>query len=320
MSFSLQKYRGAMLGLALGDAMGAPLEGGPLERLVWRLLGLGQRDCLRWTDDTQMSVDLARSLIAGRGLDLQDLAERFAGSYRWTRGYGPGAAKLLKRIRRGQRWQDANVAIYPTGSFGNGGAMRAPVIGLAYGQDLGRVPQAAADSAQITHAHPLGMEGAVLIALATAHALRDTPSEPALAELKAACSQPAMLERLDQTQVWLGERAQPDPAEVARTLGHGIIAAESCVTAVYLAHRHLQAPFEELQAFVHACGGDVDTIGAMAGAIWGAARGADALPKDELARLEDCAGIDDLAKQLHALVDASPVFDSARARRLESVE
>jgi len=320
MSFSLQKFRGALLGLALGDAMGAPLEGGPLERLVWRLLGLGQRDRLRWTDDTQMSLDLGESLVADRGLQPEALAQRFAASYRWTRGYGPGAAKLLKRIRRGQPWQDANVAIYPNGSFGNGGAMRAPVVGLAYVRDLKRVPQAAADSAQITHAHPLGMEGAVLIALATAHALRDTPGEAALAQLKRACTQPAMVEPLTQAQLWLAEQSEPEPDEVAATLGHGIIAAESCVTAVYLAHRHMHAPFETLQAFVHACGGDVDTIGAMAGAIWGAARGAEHLDEAKLARLEDRARIDSLAEQLHELAHASPAFYSAAAHRPESAQ
>ncbi len=318
MSFSLQKFRGGLLGLALGDAMGAPLEGGPVERLVWRMLGLGQRGRLRWTDDTQMSLDLAQSLVTDRGLQLEALARRFAASYRWTRGYGPGAAKLLKRIRRGQPWQDANVAIYPDGSFGNGGAMRAPVIGLAYGRDLERVPAAAADSARITHAHPLGIQGAVLIALATAHALRDTPSEQALDQLKSVCSQPALSERLTQAQLWLAEQAEPDPAEVARTLGHGIIAAESCVTAVYLAHRHMHAPFAALQAFVHACGGDVDTIGAMAGAIWGAARGAEHLDEATLAQLEDRARIAALAEQLHELAHASPAFYSAAAHRPES--
>ncbi|MCI5159576.1 MAG: hypothetical protein D3906_14330, partial [Candidatus Electrothrix sp. AUS1_2] len=117
------RIRGAVLASALADAFGAPYEGGPLERLLWIFLGRrhGKR---RWTDDTQMSVDVMESLLTCEGVDQTDLAQRFARSYRWTRGYGPSAAKLLKRIRRGEPWQTANRAVYPEGSLGNGGAMR----------------------------------------------------------------------------------------------------------------------------------------------------------------------------------------------------
>lgn len=125
-------YRGCLLGLALGDALGAPHEGGPLERLLWTVLGWTPRGERRWTDDTQMSLDLARSPLACDGLDLDHLAPAFAGSYRWSRGYGPGAAKLLKRIARGTPWREANRSVFEGGSFGNGGAMRAPVIGLYF--------------------------------------------------------------------------------------------------------------------------------------------------------------------------------------------
>ena len=79
-----------------------------------------------------MSIDLAESLLERDGLDLNDAARRFAAGYRWSRGYGPAAAKLLKRIARGADWREANRSIYPEGSFGNGGAMRAPVVGLFY--------------------------------------------------------------------------------------------------------------------------------------------------------------------------------------------
>lgn len=121
---------GSLLGLALGDALGAPLEGGPLERMLWRVIGKTSEGRARWTDDTQMSLDLAESLIARRTLDPDDVARRFATSYRWSRGYGPGAARILKRIRNGTDWRLANTAVYPEGSFGNGAAMRAPVVGL----------------------------------------------------------------------------------------------------------------------------------------------------------------------------------------------
>ncbi len=125
---SRERFEGCLLGLALGDALGAPLEGGPIERLAWWLIGIGtgKKGELRWSDDTQMSLDIAESLVAKGGLDADDLAIRFATSYRWSRGYGPGAAKLLKKIARGANWRQANRSVYADGSYGNGGSMRAP--------------------------------------------------------------------------------------------------------------------------------------------------------------------------------------------------
>ena len=122
---------GSVLGLALGDAFGAPYEGGVLERATWALVAKrnGKR---RWTDDTQMTIDMIESLVACGRVDQDDLARRFAESYRWSRGYGPGAAKVLKRIRRGQSWDAASTSVYRDGFFGNGGAMRAPPLGSSF--------------------------------------------------------------------------------------------------------------------------------------------------------------------------------------------
>lgn len=164
------QFRGALVGLALGDALGAPHEGGVLERLVWRVMGTA-RGLRRFTDDTQMSLDLAASLIERGGVDQDDLAMRFASGYQWDRGYGPGAASVLKSIRRGASWREASRSVYPEGSLGNGGAMRAPVVGLFFHDRPERVDDAARLTAEITHAHPLGITGAQLVARATVMAL-----------------------------------------------------------------------------------------------------------------------------------------------------
>src|SRR5262245_17056205 len=124
MELTLDQYVGCLLGLATGDALGAPYEGGVLERLAWRILQCRAVGSLRWTDDTQMSLDLAESLLAEGEVRPDALARRLAAGYRWSRGYGPGAAKVLKRIRRGEPWQAATKAVYAAGSYGNGAAMR----------------------------------------------------------------------------------------------------------------------------------------------------------------------------------------------------
>jgi poly(ADP-ribose) glycohydrolase ARH3 len=295
-----ERFEGCLLGLALGDALGAPYESGPVERLLWRLIGRTRQGHMRWTDDTQMSVDVAESLLATSTLDADDLTHRFASSYRWSRGYGPGAARLLKRIARGADWREANRSVYPDGSFGNGGAMRAPIIGLFYAGRLEDLNAAARLSARITHAHPLGLEGAVLMAFATAWALRGSKPLEIMENSASHCELQAFTTRLEIAIQWLRAGNEPPAREVARQLGHGIAVGESCVTALYAALRFMDRSFLEMQAFVIGCRGDVDTIGAMAGAIWGAAKGLGSLPSGPLSKLEQREKLMVLAAALHA--------------------
>ena len=101
-------YSGCFYGLALGDALCAPYEGGILERGLWKLIGKTKAGETRYTDDTQMSLDVAQSLLEQGKVDQDHLATKFASNYRWSRGYGPGAAKMLKKIRKGISWQEVN--------------------------------------------------------------------------------------------------------------------------------------------------------------------------------------------------------------------
>jgi len=295
---SRDQFAGCVLGLALGDALGAPFEGGPIERFVWRLIGRTRKGEMRWTDDTQMSLDLAESLIARGALDPDDLAARFSKSYRWSRGYGPGAARLLERIRGGMTWEDASRSVFPDGSFGNGGAMCAPIVGLFYASSPSILVQAARDSARVTHAHPLGIEGAVLIAAAVSRAFATSKPEKIFDFAAGHCEQEAFRKRLEIARRWIAGEESPKPDEVVTSLGHGITALESCVTGLYLGVRFLRTPFEQLCDFVARCGGDVDTIGAMSGAIWGTVHGASSLPETRLRTLEQRARLEKIGEQL----------------------
>ena len=288
------------MGLALGDAFGAAHEGGPLERLIWRFLGSTPDGFRRFTDDTQMSIDLAKSLINRGTVDQDDLATRFSHSYRWDRGYGPGAAKVLKRIRSGSAWQTATRSVYPGGSFGNGGAMRSPVIGLHFCHRPEELVSAARRSAEVTHGHPLGIEGAVLISGSTVAALDCSDGLSLFDRAARFASSTEYTSRLGMARKWLESGKPVRPSEVRSELGMGIVATESCVTALYLAARFLQEPLESLLAFAAQAGGDVDTVGAMAGALWGARNGFKKLPANLVRQVEDAQRISDLAASLFA--------------------
>lgn len=309
------RFAACLLGLALGDATGAPREGGVLERLAWRVLGRTPDGRMRWTDDTQMTLALTESLLACQQLDLDDAAMRMAFAHQWRRGYGPGAAKVLKLIRRGRTWQHASRSVYPQGSWGNGGAMRVAPLALWLAPDAQAVWQAARASAAITHAHPEAQWGAGAMALAVHTALAASPlAQPqvlgqrfwnAWALSVAAQADPSGAAPYQAPMRWAQLRLQsaqaPSPREVMRQLGCEVSARRSVVTAVYLAAHFLAQPLTDLLGFITRMHGDVDTVAAMAGAIWGAANGRAALPVSGLARLEAAQAIENLAHQLAAL-------------------
>lgn len=296
MGFTADQFAGCMLGLATGDALGAPHEGGPIERFVWWVIGRTSDGCLRWTDDTQMALDLAESLLTEDGVQPEALAKQFAASYRWSRGYGPKAASVLKRIRRGMPWQEASKAVYAAGSYGNGAAMRAPVLALFYAHDRDGLIAAARISASITHAHPLGIEGAVLIAVAALALLERESTAKILNIAETVCSTPEISGRLKLVRSWIEAKEKPTSRDIAMKLGNGMTATTSCPTALYIALTHRNSSFEEMMELIIACRGDVDTIGAMAGALWGIENGAEQLPK---IRLEARARLIDVAAQMH---------------------
>lgn len=284
----LDHYQGCLLALALADASGAPYEGGWLERGLWRCIGRTADGLPRWTDDTQMALDVADGLLRDGAVNQDALARQFAASYHWSRGYGPGAARLLKRVRHGQAWQSARRAVFQDGSLGNGAAMRTPPIALRFHTDVPRLLAQTRLAAEITHAHPWAIEGAQAIALATRAALRGDAVGALIPALRQAAPSPIWADKINTLSDWLGQQASPTAPQVADRLGNGITAPDSVITAIYVAYRCIDAPFAQLLDFVQALHGDVDTLGAMAGAIWGARNGAATLldrPLEQKARI-----------------------------------
>ena len=134
----------------------------------------------------------------------------------------------------------------------------------------------------VTHAHPLGIEGAVLISLAAQAFLERRPPEQLLDIVETECSAPEFSQRMKLLRYWIQSEELPSPQAVAKNLGNGITAPTSCLTALYIALRHRKTSFDAMMQFIIACRGDVDTIGAMAGSLWGIANGLERLPQVRL--------------------------------------
>jgi poly(ADP-ribose) glycohydrolase ARH3 len=287
-----RRVRGCLLGGALGDALGAPFEGLPVVEVhqLWTWVDADRP--LRWTDDTALQVALA-GYLAGleqpSAFDDDQLARAFATTWYTEphRGYGANPPLIFRIVLAGGSWrQAAGSSFGGTGSLGNGGAMRAAPVGALPGGSA-QVAEVARRQAAITHAHPLGQDGAALIAVAARQAFTAALDEVDPYAILAGCStELATATFRDAVDAVAGSLDVADPVQVAAMTGSGIAAHEAAPAALA---SFLHYPSDPVAAitFAVAMGGDTDTIAAMAGSLAGAASGDGSLPERLLLRLED---------------------------------
>ncbi|GAB3152929.1 ADP-ribosylglycohydrolase family protein [Micromonospora sonneratiae] len=285
----------ALVGLSVGDALGAQyfVPGHHSADLVEGRVPGGLWD---WTDDTEMACSVAAILREFGTIDQDLLAEAFAQRCEPYRGYGPGAVVLLHRIRDGAHWRTAAGELFGgQGSCGNGAAMRVAPLGAYFADELETAAEQAARSAEVTHAHPEGITGAVAVAVgaALAGAARWGDVRPSAVEFLAVVG-----DQLDKGQVGRGiRRAREllgrDVEEAAYKLGNGsqVTAQDTVPFCLWVAATHL----DDYPAAVTSCvrvGGDIDTTSAIVGGIVaaytgiGERAGVRGVPRDWLAARE----------------------------------
>ncbi len=289
---------GALLGALSGDCVGAPSEGSrgvPVPVARRRVRRALARRTLRYTDDTQLTLALIDHLVLDDDrVDADLLARRMLARYDDRRGYGAGMRRLVGLWRDGLPVGDAATAVFPDGSFGNGAAMRVAPVGLRWAGQPDLLTAVAERSARVTHAHPVGIDGAVVQAHAVAVAA--TTGRFGIDDLAAL---PAGTDELRDglaAAVRLPDGASAGTA--ASTLGTSPIAQRSLPAALWCAATCEN--IEETVTLAIAMGGDTDTVAAMAGAVRGAALGADAIPDSWHRALEGFDEVLDAAVRLHA--------------------
>jgi ADP-ribosylglycohydrolase len=277
-------------GLSVGDALGAQffvpgitadqLAAGHLPTAPWP-----------WTDDTEMACCVTACLDdSGADLDRDALAELFAHNSDPYRGYGPGAVVILRLIREGTPWPIAAASAFDgQGSSGNGAAMRVAPLGAWHADSITRAAAQAARSAEVTHAHPDGIAGAVAVAVAaaTAAAARLGGRSPTPAQLLASVAFRTPVGHVRDGLERAVRLVGRDPAEAAYELGCGAraMARDTVPFALWTAATHL----DDYPAAIRACvaaGGDIDTTAAIAGGVVAAHTGVDGIPAAWLAARE----------------------------------
>ena len=309
------RFRGCVIGQAVGDALGFPIEGRTpavtAEAVAGRPLHFqphpsGVFPIGQYTDDTQMMRVLLESLVENERVAPADIAARFVSLWRHHTmvGHGQTSAQAIRRLMAGVPWTESGT---PTLQPSNGSAMRTAPIGLWHYGDLAALAKAAADVSRITHADPRCLAGAVAVSAAIAWNLNHDVFDPVgLTDLGAELVRPfdgGTADLILQLADWRSE----DPRVVATKIGSAGLPAlwqphkykESLawpgiapfVTATVLIalYAFLRTPTDWVESvcWVIALGGDVDTTGAITGAISGAFNGIEAIPTDLAQQVSD---------------------------------
>lgn len=279
------RFEGCLLGLAVGDALGGKFEAQSADAIRTRFPTTDQlidypQEEIWYTDDTQMAIGVAEALIERGEIVEEVLCRAFVANYVPSRGYGRGARAVLDAMEAGLDYNRVAEEHFPGGSYGNGAAMRVAPVGLLFRDDPGRLRRQARLSALPTHRHPLGIEGAQLLALAVALCSGQERFDRAsfFAELLAACESA-------EYRAALEEASRIQSPEGLAELGNRIEALHSVPTAI-ASFALTPESFDSTISNVIFLGGDTDTLAAMAGALSGAYLGASRLPNRLVGLLE----------------------------------
>jgi|ERR1700722_1162420 len=176
-----KKSPNVVLGTCIGDALGVPFEGmqpNNKKLLDWNGKDYNYRPATRgyiwygdykpgqFSDDGQMTIMVAESLIENKGFDPQNLSERYVD---WiysgrARGFGRTTKAAIDNLHNGVHWSKSGIE----GSYGNGTAMRAAPFGIFFADDLDAITEAVKIDSAITHRSVEAEAGALAIALSVA--------------------------------------------------------------------------------------------------------------------------------------------------------
>ncbi|UZR94977.1 ADP-ribosylglycohydrolase family protein [Chondrinema litorale] len=161
----------ALWGTSIGDAFGESFFGDRNEMIHHIEQRTIPQTSWEFTDDTVMAIAVFEQLEKHQTIIQDDLALQFSLNHDKdvNRGYGATARRILREIGEGADWKVLSQSVFEgMGSLGNGASMRVCSIGAYFFDDLEKVKDLAAKSAEVTHTHLEGITGAIAVAVATA--------------------------------------------------------------------------------------------------------------------------------------------------------
>lgn len=298
-----ERYRGALLGLAAGDAVGVTLEFQPRGTFepIDDMIGGGAfgLEPGQWTDDTSMALCLATSLVECEGFDARDQMDRYC---RWASdGYMSSTGECFDightvsdALGRYRRTQDPIAGSTDPRSAGNGALMRLAPVVMFHHPDRDAAIEFAAESSRTTHGAPEAVDACRIFAHMLGAALDGAAKRDMLS-----VSAPAGAS--DRLRAIAAGAYRGSPADAIRGTGYVVDSIEAALWC-----------FERTESFRDAIlaaanlGDDADTTAAICGQVAGAFYGSAGIPSEWTRRLS-------MHDEIVALSDA--LMRSAGGRR-----
>ena len=305
LSFNRDRVRGALIGLAVGDALGTTVEFQPPGTFapVTDMVGGGvfRLQPGEWTDDTSMALCLAQSLVDCRGFNARDQMTKYCD---WRqRGYlssngrcfdiGNTVSAALRRFVLSGKAMAGSAEPH---TAGNGSIMRLAPVAMCWRRDADEAVRMAAESSRTTHAAPAAVDACRYLAALLVGAMGGAPKEEILSSHYE--PSPGLWVReplaLDIARVAAGSFTAKSPPAIQGT-GHAVASLEAALWAF-----RRGGSFEESVLLAANLGDDADTTAAVCGQLAGAHHGESAIPlrwREKLARREKISQLaDDLVR------------------------
>ncbi|WP_460135923.1 ADP-ribosylglycohydrolase family protein [Pseudomonas sp. S1_E04] len=278
----LDRYRGSLLGLACGDAVGTTVEFMPRGSFstVTDMVGGGPFNLKpgQWTDDTSMALCLAESLLHKGGCDANDQMGRYLNWWKW--GYlsatgdcfdiGMTVREALATFEASGNPFAGSTAPY---SAGNGSMMRLAPVVLFYFPDPDNISTFTIQSSRTTHAAEEAIECCLVLAQAICNALRGDAKDEVLRLSCTSLSAPKVM------AIARGEYRDKSSADINGS-GYSVASLEAALWCF-----HHSNSFAEAVLCAANLGDDADTTAAIVGQLAGAHYGVQAIPTDWIKKL-----------------------------------
>jgi len=295
----LEKFKGCLLGAAIGDALGMPNESGApnLNKMKYgyrRPYKGHPNDGLnpgQYTDDTQMMILVATLLADGKFNE-----ERYVTALKelYTRGilrFPDGSVSSVC-----EHPVKENVPQKGVKSTTSGCLPIAVPFALAF-PDMSEGCERAVRACNVTHSHPAAHAAVSTVVTLLYHALHDSPDPVGKALHKAQAEDEVLGGKIRNAIVLEKEGMETETALLK--IGNDVSVFQTLPIVFFLISRYSHPP--DLLTVAANCGGNTDTIACLCGAYLGAARGIGALPADLLEGLEDRQHIELLGQRLHSI-------------------
>jgi ADP-ribosylglycohydrolase len=304
----LDKAKGVIFGLAIGDALGYPTEFMTLDRIKSEYGPRGITnlpDPALFSDDTQMSVAIAEALVKAGEKDIESIMEvvreefiKWYDSLENDRAPGNACLKGVRNMKAGIPWTRSGIA----GSKGCGSAMRVAPIGYLYQHDPDKLKEVACSTSVCTHRHPAADTASIAAAYLVKLALDGVSPDKMIAHLFTftAGISAQFDQSISKVEKCLGWE---DEEKALAYLGEGWVGEEAVALALYSFLRNTDS-YKKVIIRGANTNGDSDSIACIAGSISGAYLGIDAIPSEWVKRIEKSSYLEDLAQRLAAKKEA----------------